>query len=118
MATTASAGRGVQQEDDDMPSSGRAVSVTNATVIEYLPSIRVWNTQDGQFLVCRHPGETYTHASMRCEIAGGKDVQAGWEPLSRLTRAGYVLRSLQVNETRYGPSLVLFWELQPVKPRK
>lgn len=88
------------------------------TRIEYVPAIRVWYDQAGTFMVCRHPGETYTFSSRRCELAGNKDIQAGWVGLPSLKLTGYALSAVQVNETRNGPSLVLYWQVVPVKAVK
>lgn len=105
-------------ESDDSASSGRAVSVMATTRIEYVSALRVWYDAAGTLLVCRAPGEPYTHSSKRCEIAQSKNVQAGWTALPNLQLTGYTLNAVQVNETKNGPSLVLYWRATPVKTLK
>lgn len=112
---TGSTAKVAAEEDDAAASSGRAVAVTSTTRIEYVPAIRVWYDTAGGLLVCRAPGETYTHSSKRCELAGSKDVQAGWVALSNLQTPGHVLSAVQVNETKNGPSLVLYWRSVAVR---
>lgn len=112
---TGSAAHTSSEEDDAVASSGRPISITATTRIEYVPALRVWYDTTGTLLVCRAPGETYTHSSKRCELANNKNVQAGWAPLPSLQLPGHVLGAVQVNETKNGPSLVLYWRAVPAR---
>lgn len=94
---------------DETTSSGTPQGMTPTTRIQYFSPTRTWYSEAGDLMVCPAPAETYLNASKRCHVQGTADVRGGWVFLQDYGRPGYALNAVQVNETKNGPSLVLYW---------
>lgn len=96
--------------------SGSPISVATGTRIEYYSARQVMVTPDGTFAVCQHPNHPEPYTIDTCRTPGSKDKADKWTPLGKLMLNGFKLRSVQVNETRGGPSLIVVWDLMPNTP--
>lgn len=88
-------------------SSGPIQPMTPDTRVSYYPASRVWYNSNGDILVC--PAPAIARYDRECRLDGDKDEKARWVGLETLKRPGYMLSATQVNESRYGLTLVLYW---------
>lgn len=90
--------------------SGGPISVVTGTRIEYYSARQVMIMPDGTFAVCQRPHHPQPYTIATCRTPGGNDKSEKWVPLGKLMLNGFKLRSVQVNETREGPSLIVVWD--------
>lgn len=97
----------------DPASSGHPYAVTPEVEVQYVPASRVWYDVNGSLLVCPAQHEAGTSNTKRCQMKGHDNKNAGWTLLAQLRKPGFELRGVQLNETRNGLTLVLYWHRAP-----
>lgn len=103
-----SGGSKAPAKEEPVVSTGAAFPVRQGFAPQYVPASRTWYDTHGQVLVCPSMYVAGEPSDKFCIGADGKK-QSGWTPVQLLKRPGYRLQAMQLNESRQGPSLVLFW---------